>query len=63
MLLRGDLGPSFRSKDFTVNELIAGGLPVSLAVGGLALLLAVGLGVAGRNERGRSPGTVHGIAG
>ena len=46
MLLRGDLGPSFRSKDFTVNELIAGGLPVSLAVGGLAVALAAGLGIA-----------------
>ena len=46
MLLRGDLGPSFRSKDFTVNELIAGGLPVSLTVGGLALALAAGLGIA-----------------
>ena len=46
MLARGDFGPSFRSKDFTVNELIARGLPVSLAVGGLALALAAGLGIA-----------------
>ena len=53
MLARGDLGPSFRSKDFTVNEMIARGLPVSLAVGGLALALAAGLGIAA--------GTVAGI--
>lgn len=46
MLVRGDLGPSFRQKDFSVNELIASGLPVSLTVGGIAFLLAVGLGVA-----------------
>ena len=34
-----------RLRDFTVNELIAAGLPVSLTIGGLALALAVGLGV------------------
>ena len=47
MLTRGDLGPSFRQKDFSVNELIARGLPISLTVGGFALLIAVGVGVAG----------------
>ena len=46
MLSQGDLGPSFRQKDFTVGELIGAGLPVSLAVGGLALALAVLAGVA-----------------
>lgn len=46
MLVRGDLGPSFRQKDFSVNELIASGLPVSLTVGGIAFLLAASLGVA-----------------
>lgn len=45
-LARGDFGPSFRQKDFSVGELIAKGLPVSLTVGGLALLLALALGVA-----------------
>lgn len=44
-LARGDLGPSFRYKDYRVAELIARGLPVTLTVGFLALLLAVGLGV------------------
>ena len=44
MLARANLGPSFRQKDFSVNELIAKGLPISLAVGGLALLLALALG-------------------
>ena len=45
MLSRGDLGPSFRQKDFSVNELIANGLPISLAVGGLALVVALVAGV------------------
>ena len=41
MLVRGDLGPSFRQKDFSVAELVVEGLPVSLTVGLLALVLAV----------------------
>jgi oligopeptide transport system permease protein len=44
-LLRGDLGPSFKYKDYRVSELIARGLPVTLTIGVLALLLAVALGV------------------
>jgi len=44
-LLRGDLGPSFKYKDYGVSELIARGLPVTLTIGTLALLLAVGVGV------------------
>jgi len=39
-LARGDLGPSFRYKDFRVTELIASGLPLSLTIGLLASLLA-----------------------
>jgi len=35
-----DFGPSFQYKDWTVNELIGEGLPVSLTIGGLAMLLA-----------------------
>lgn len=42
---RGDFGPSFKFKDFTVSELIATGLPVSLQLGALAMLLAVALGI------------------
>ncbi len=41
----GDLGPSFRQKDFSVIELIAAGLPVSLTVGAAALIIALGLGI------------------
>ena len=43
-VLRGDLGPSFRYPDRTVNELIALGFPVSLTLGVCALSLAVLIG-------------------
>lgn len=44
-LVRGDLGPSFQYEGFRVSELIAKGLPVSLALGALAMLLALLIGV------------------
>lgn len=43
-LARGDLGPSFQYAEFSVNELIAQGLPVSLRIGLGAITLAVLLG-------------------
>lgn len=45
-LLSGDLGPSYRYADYGVAELIAGALPVSLRLGGLAMLTALLLGMA-----------------
>ena len=42
---RGDLGPSFQYPDYTVNQLVAQALPVSLLNGGLALLLAMLCGI------------------
>jgi oligopeptide transport system permease protein len=44
----GDLGPSFRYPDYTVNELLGLGFPVSLTLGlcGLGIALALG-GIAG----------------
>ena len=44
-LLQGDFGPSFQYKDYSVNELIAAGFPVSLKIGSLAMLLALILGI------------------
>ncbi|MBW3567293.1 MAG: oligopeptide ABC transporter permease OppB [Proteobacteria bacterium] len=44
-LARGDLGPSFQYQDYTVTELILAGLPVSLLLGGLSVLLALALGI------------------
>src|ERR1700750_369364 len=45
-LARGDLGPSFKNKDFTVTELIAEGLPVSLKLGLSAIVIAIFVGMA-----------------
>jgi len=45
-LLKGDFGPSFQYRDYTVTELIATGFPVSLRLGGFAMLLAFFVGVA-----------------
>ena len=44
-LVRGDLGPSFKQKDFSVAELLLHGLPISLILGGTALVIAVGVGL------------------
>jgi oligopeptide transport system permease protein len=44
--LRGDLGPSYRLADFTVVEVLAQGLPISAALGVLALAFAITLGMA-----------------
>jgi oligopeptide transport system permease protein len=43
-IVSGDFGPSFQYKDWSVNELIWRGFPVSAAVGGLAMLLAFVVG-------------------
>jgi oligopeptide transport system permease protein len=44
-LLHGDLGASFRYADWSVNDLVAKALPVSLLIGGLSMLIAVCAGV------------------
>lgn len=44
-LAQGDLGPSFKYKDYSVNELLAQAFPVSLKLGLYAFILAVVLGV------------------
>jgi len=44
-LLQGDLGPSYRLRDFTVSELIGLGFPLSLKLGALAMALAIAVGV------------------
>ena len=44
-LAHGNLGPSFQYPDYRVSELIALALPVTALCGGIALLLALGLGL------------------
>lgn len=52
-----DFGPSFMYVDWTCNQIIADALPVSMFIGALAMLIAVGLGVPigviGATHRGR----------
>lgn len=45
-LLAGDFGPSFKYRDFTVNDVLAQSLPVSMELGLAALLFAVVTGSA-----------------
>jgi oligopeptide transport system permease protein len=49
-LLHGDLGASFRYADWSVNDLVAAALPVSLSIGATSMVLSfvigVGLGIA-----------------
>lgn len=66
-LLRGDLGPSFRLKDFSVAELIGRGLPVTLGIGIAALALGISLGiplglVAGLRQNGWADHAVMAVA-
>ena len=44
-LLRGDLGPSLKQQNHTVNEIIAQALPVSLLLGACAYCFAIGIGI------------------
>ena len=44
-MVQGDLGPSFQYADYSVNQLIALGLPVSLQLGFYALCLALLFGI------------------
>ena len=66
-LVRGDLGPSFKYKDYRVAELIGRGLPVTVTLGALALLLALAVGVplglaAGLRHDGTMDHAVMGVA-
>lgn len=59
---RGDLGPSYRFRDRTVNQIIRQGLPVSAGLGllayAIALLLGLALGLLGADGRRRWLGRV-----
>lgn len=44
-VLRGDFGPSYRYRDYSVSELIGRAIPVSMKLGVLAMALAVLVGV------------------
>ena len=44
-ILQGDLGASFRYADWSVNDLVGKALPISLAIGGTAMVLSIFIGV------------------
>lgn len=44
-VLQGDFGPSYKYLDFTVNDLIKAGFPVSLRLGLAAIILSISIGV------------------
>jgi len=44
-VVRGDLGPSYWHREYTVGELIGNAFPLSIQLGAIAMLLAVGAGV------------------
>ena len=52
-----DLGPSLKHENWTVNEILANGLPVSITVGVSAMLLATLIGVTAGVIGGVRPGT------
>ena len=43
-IAKGDLGPSYKYKDFTVNELILSGFPISLTLGISSIIISLLLG-------------------
>jgi oligopeptide transport system permease protein len=45
-VLSGDFGPSFKYRDFSVNDIVAASLPISIALGSAALCFALALGIA-----------------
>ena len=62
-----DFGPSFQYKDWSVNELIALGFPVSLTIGALAMLLAFFVGslvgiIAAMRQNSATDYTIMGLA-
>ncbi|AOO81184.1 ABC transporter permease subunit [Bosea vaviloviae] len=66
-LLRGDFGPSFYFRDFSIGELFAQGLPVSMRLGASALALALLIGgplgaLAAFRQNGNADHAVMGFA-
>ena len=56
-LVKGDLGPSYRYRDYTVGELIGSAFPLSLKLGAMAMALALIIGVTAGTEAALRQGT------
>jgi oligopeptide transport system permease protein len=57
-----DLGPSLKHENWTVNEILAAGLPVSVSLGLLAMLLACAIGLTAGVVGGVRPGSTLDLA-
>lgn len=57
-IVRGDFGPSYGYRDYSVGELIADAFPLSLMLGGLAMLLALAVGIAAGAAAALRPSTL-----
>ncbi len=66
-LLHFDFGPSTRFRDYLVSDLILSGLPYSLTIGLLAIVVAalvgIGLGIAGALRRNTATDYLAGVVG
>lgn len=58
-LIQGDLGPSFKHANRTVNEIIAESLPVSVELGLLALFWAVLIGISAGGLAALKPNSIY----
>jgi len=56
-VLSGDFGPSFRYQDFTVNEILAQSLPISMLLGVVSMMFAISLGVSAGIASALKPGS------
>ncbi|MEZ6017927.1 MAG: ABC transporter permease subunit [Planctomycetota bacterium] len=57
-VLAGDFGPSFKYKDFSVNDILAQSLPISILLGLMALMFALALGVSAGIASALRPGSL-----
>jgi oligopeptide transport system permease protein len=53
-----DLGPSLQYEDWRVNEILAGSLPVSITIGGLAIVIALLIGLSAGLVGAVKPGSI-----
>ncbi|MEM8712091.1 MAG: ABC transporter permease subunit [Planctomycetota bacterium] len=53
----GDFGPSFRYKDFTVNEILSESRPITMLLGVLSMMFALSLGISAGIASALRPGS------
>ena len=56
-VLAGDFGPSFRYKDYSINDIIAESLPISMLLGAMSMMFALALGISAGIASALRPGT------